>query len=191
MTEPSEILTVTLSTAMKTQPLTVRTGHQTTLKGFTVDNLETGALNADNLWTVVQSLANQLSQDGEAGGQLFQGILVPFILLKTVHETLDSDLIPFSGENQENFFRTVYGTGIRIKASIFLGSNFNANTNAATSYHVISENVQACRRVLTGLEMTLIEPKFTANDTYVERARFMESHFITSHFGSVHSNGST
>ncbi len=161
----------------------------TTLKGFTVDNLETGALNADNLWTVVQSLANQLAQDGEAGSQVFEGILVPFILLKTAHETLDSDLIPFSAENQENFFRTVYGTGLRIKASIYLGSTFNANSNANTSYHVVSENVQACRRVLTGLETTLIEPKYTANDTFVERARFMESHFITSHFGSVHSNG--
>ncbi len=161
----------------------------TTLKGFNVDNLETGALNADNLWTVVQSLANQIAQDGEAGSQLFQGILVPFILLKTAHETLDSDLIPFSAENQENFFRTVYGTGIRIKASIYLGSTFNANSNANTSYHVVSENVQSCRRVLTGLETTLIEPKYTANDTYVERARFMESHFILSYFGSVHSNG--
>jgi len=161
----------------------------TTLKNFTVDNLETGALNADNLWVVVQSLANQLAQDGEAGSQVFEGILVPFILLRTAHETLDSDLIPFSAENQINIFRTVYGSNIRIKASIYLGSQYNSNTNANTSYHVISHNTQACRRVLTGLETTLIEPKFTANDTFVERARFMESHFIRSWFGSVHSNG--
>ena len=147
-------------------------------------------MNSDNLWTVVQSLANQLAQDGEAGSQVFEGIVVPFILLKTVHETLDSELIPFSAENQSNLWSTVYGSEIRIKASIYLGSNFNSNTNAATSYHVLSENQQACRRVLTGLETTLIEPKYTANDTFVERARYMESHFVQSWFGSVHANGS-
>ena len=161
----------------------------TTLTGVNVDNLETVALNADNLWIVVQSLANQKAQDGEAGSQVFEGIVVPFILLRTTHETLDSDLIPNSGENQENFFQTVYGSQVRIKASIFLGSTYNSATNANTSYHVCSRNVQACRRTLTGLSMTLIPPEQTANDTYIERARYMESHFIQSWFGSVHSNG--
>lgn len=161
----------------------------TTLKGYTVDNLETAALNADGLWTTVQSLANQKAQDGEAGSQVFEGIVVPFILLKTVHETLDSELAPFSGENQENFFNTVYGSGIRIKASIFLGSTYNSNSNANTSYHVLSRNQQASRRVLTGMSMTMIAPEYTANDTYIERARYMESHFIESWFGYVHNNG--
>ena len=156
--------------------------------GGALDNLETGALNADNLWTVVQSLANQKAQDGEAGSQLFEGIVVPFILLKTAKETLDSDLVPFSGENQENFFDTVYGQ-VRIAASIFLGSTYNSATNANTTYHVVSRNVQASRRKLTDLSMDLIDPTKTDNDTYVERARYMESHFWESWFGLVTSNG--
>ena len=159
-----------------------------TLKGVTVDNLETAALDADGLWTVVQSLANQKAQDGEAGSQVFEGIVVPFILLKTAHETLDSDLVPFSGENQVNIYKTVYGTA-QIKASVFLGSTYSSATNADTSYHVLSRNQQASRRTLTGLTTYLVEPQFTANHTYVERAVYMETHFIGSWFGAVHSNG--
>jgi hypothetical protein len=160
----------------------------TTLKGFTVDNLETGALNADNLWTVVQSLANQLAQDGEAGSQVFEGLVVPFILMKTARETLNSRLVPFSAENQVNLFDTDYGT-VQLAASIFLGSTYNSNSNANTSYHVVSRNHMATRRVLTPLSMTMISPEYTANDNYVERARFMESHFIESWTGYVGSNG--
>jgi len=160
----------------------------TSLKGFTIDNLETGALNADNLWTVVQSLANQLGQDGEAGSQVFEGILVPFILYKTVKETMASSLVPFSGENQINLFDTDYGT-VRINASIFLGSTFNGNANANTSYHVVSRNHMNQRKVLSPLSMTLIPPEYSANDSYQYRARYMESTFMESWPGYVGSNG--
>lgn len=161
----------------------------TTLKGITVDNLETAALTADGLWTVVQSLANQKGQDGEGGGQLFEGILVPFRLLKAAHETLDSDLNPETGENAINFFKTVYGAAIRIAGTVILDSTYNTATNAATSYHVCSRNVQASRKVLVDLTNKLILPEMTANDTYAERSKYMESHFVGSWFGSVHSNG--
>lgn len=162
--------------------------HVLVKTGASLDNLETGVLNADNLWTVVQSLANQKAQDGEAGSQLFEGLVIPFILLKTAKETLDSDLVPFSGENQENFFDTVYGQ-VRIAASIFLGSTYNSATNANTSYHVVSRNVGASRRKLADLSMDLIDPTKTDNDTYVERARYMESHFWESWPGLTSSNG--
>jgi len=160
----------------------------TTLKSVNVDNLETAALSADGLWTGIQSLANQKAQDGEAGSQVFEGMVIPFVLLKTAHEVLDSESVPFSGENQDNVMHTLYGD-VRVKASIFLGSTYNSNSNANTSYHLVSRNQQASRRVLTGLSMELIEPKYTANDTYIERARYMESHFIQSWFGYVGSNG--
>ena len=161
----------------------------TTLKGITVDNLETVALTPDGLWTTIQSLANQKGQDGEGGGQLFEGILVPFRLLKTVHEVLDSDLNSATGENAINFYQTLYGGNIRIAGSIILDSTYNTATNATTSYHVCSRNVQASRRTLVGLTTKLIPPENTANDTYIERAKYMESRFIGSWFGSVHNNG--
>jgi hypothetical protein len=160
----------------------------TTLKNVTVDNLETGALNADNLWVVVQSLANQKAQDGEAGSYVFEGILVPFILYKTAKEVMESTLVPFSGENQVNFFDTVYGT-VRIAASIFLGSTYNTNSNANTSYHVLSSQHMAQRKVFMGLSTDLIEPKMTANDAWAYRGRFLERHFPESWSGYVGSNG--
>ena len=160
----------------------------TTLKGFNIDNLETGVLNADNLWVDVQSLANQLAQDGEAGSYVYEGLLVPFILYKTAKEIQDSSLVPFSGENQINFFDTVYGA-VRIAATIFLGTTYNSNTNANTSFHVLSSSHTANRKVHRDLFTSLIPPENTANDSWMYRARFLEAHFPESQCGSVHANG--
>lgn len=161
-----------------------------TLKGVTVDNLETGSLSADNLWTVVQSLANQKAQDGEAGSYVFEGLLVPFNLYKTAKEVMDSSLAPFTGENQINFFDTVYGA-VRIAASIFLGSTYNTADNAATSFHALSGQHMNNRKVFMGLSTALIAPEATANDSWIYRGRFMESHFMESFCGYVGSNGTT
>jgi len=160
----------------------------TTLKGQNVDNLETGALNADNLWTVIQSLALQKAQDGEAGSYVFEGIVVPSNLFKTAKEVLDSQLVPFSGENQINIFDSVYGQ-VRIAASIFLNAAYNSATNAATSYHVVSGSHMISRKVLRDLYTSLIPPENTDNDTYLYRGRFMEMHFPGTWSGYVGSNG--
>jgi len=159
-----------------------------TLKGVTVDNLETGVLNADNLWTVIQSLANQKAQDGEAGSYVFEGLLVPFNLYKTAKEVLNSTLAPFTGENQINFFDTVYGS-VRIAASIFLGATYNTAANAATSYHVLSGQHSVNRKTFMGLSTDLIPPVNTANDSWLYRGRFIEAHFEETFSGYVGSNG--
>jgi hypothetical protein len=161
-----------------------------TLKNVTVDNLETGALNADNLWIVVQSLANQKAQDGEAGSYVFEGLLVPFILYKTAKEVMDSSLVPFSAENQINLFDTVYGT-VNIGASIFLGSAFNSNSNANTSYHALSSSHMVTRQTFMNFNTDLIDPTKTDNDSWVYRGRFMEAHFMQTFSGYVGSNGTT
>jgi len=160
----------------------------TTLKSVTVDNLETAALDSDGLWTTVQSLANQKAQDGEAGSYVFEGLGVPFILYKTAKETLASELVPGSGENQINIYDTDYGT-VRIAASIFLGSTYNSNSNANTSYHVISGNHMVNRKVHMDLSTTLILPEYTANDSYAYRGRFLEAHFPETFSGYVGNNG--
>lgn len=160
----------------------------TTLTGVTVDNLETGALNADNLWTVAQSLANQKGQDGDAGSHQFEAIVTPFILFKTARETLGSPLVPYSGENQLNIFETDYGQ-VMLKSSIFLGSTYNAASNTNTTYTILGRNHQVRRKVLSGLETTMIEPKYTDNDTYVMRAKFAEAHFPGTWTAIVSSSG--
>lgn len=160
----------------------------TTLLGATVDNLETGALNADNLWTVVQSLANQPAQDGDPGSHNFEGIVTPFVLYKTAKEVLGSPLVPYSGENQLNIFETDYGQ-VMIRASIYLGSTYNSASNANTTYTILGRNHQINRKVLDGLSTTMIEPQYTPNDTYEMRARFAEMHFPGTWTGLVASNG--
>jgi hypothetical protein len=178
-----------INTTPDGQPLS--SNSHTTLTGANVDNLETGALSGpDNLWTLVQSLANQQAQDGEAGSQVMEGIVVPFILYKTAKEILGSPLIPMSGENNLNIFETDYGQ-VMIRASVYLNSAYNSNTNANTSYHIVSRNHMITRNVLADLNMTMIQPEMTANDTYAERARFMESHFPESWTAYAGSNGTT
>lgn len=160
-----------------------------TLKGITVDNLETGVLNADNLWTLTLSLANQQAQDGELGSYVFEGLVVPMILYKTAKEVLDSTLAPYTAENQVNIFDTTYGA-VRIAASAFLNSaGGNTNTNANTSYHVVSSSHEATRQVFMGLSTSLIPPENSANDSWAYRARFLEAHFIRTYSGYVGSNG--
>lgn len=166
----------------------VASDSHTTLTGATVDNRETGALNADNLWTVVQSLANQKAQDGDAGSHLFESLVCPFILYKTARETLGSPLVPNSGENQLNIFESDYGQ-VMIRSSIFLGSTYNSASDANTTYTILGRNHQVRRKVLNGLETSMLEPKYTDNDTYVMRAKFAEAHFPGTWTAIVSSNG--
>lgn len=161
-----------------------------TLKGVTVDNLETLTLTPDGLWTLTVSLANQKGQDGDAGSHVFEGIVVPFLLYKTAKEVLNSTLIANSAENNLNIFDTDYGA-VRIAASIFLGSTYNANSNANTSYHIVSRNHMVTRKVFYDLVTTMIRPEETANDTYLYRAKFHETTFPGSYTGYAASNGTT
>lgn len=177
-----------INTTPDGQPLA--SNSHTTLKGFNVDNLETGSLTPDNLWTLTVSLANQLAQDGDAGSQVFEGILVPFLLYKTAKEVMNSALIANSAENNLNIFDTDYGE-VRIRASIFLGSNYNKASNANTSYHIIGRNHQITRKVLYGLTSTMINPEYTDNDSYMMRSKFHEAHFNGTWTAYVGSNGTT
>lgn len=160
----------------------------TTLNGTTVDNLGTGALGADNLWTEALSLMRQPGQDGDAGSHHFEAIVVPMQLYKTARETLGSPLVPYSGENQINVFDTDFGQ-VMIRGSIFLDTAYNTATNAATTYTLLGRNHQINRKVLSGLETTMLEPKYTANDTYELRAKFAESHFPGTWTATQASNG--
>ena len=160
-----------------------------TLRGATVDNLETGLLSPDNLWTQTVSLAGQKGQSGDLGGHVFAGWVGPFLLYKTAKEVMNSSLLANSAENNLNVFDTDYGE-VRIAASQFLGSAFNGNSNANTSYHLVSENHMIVRKVFYGAETTLIPPEVTDNDSWAYRVKFHEVAFPGSWTGYVGSSGS-
>jgi hypothetical protein len=158
------------------------------LKGATIDNLETGALTPDNLWTLVNSLVNQKAQDGDAGSHTFDGFLSNFLLYKTVKEVLGSPLLANSTENNLNVFETDFGQ-VSIGASIFLGSNYNTASNANTSYHIVSRNHQILRKVFYGLTTDMKTPKETNNDTHAMTAKFNEVAFPGTWTAYAGSNG--
>lgn len=160
-----------------------------TLKGITVDTLETGSLSPDNLWTCTVSLASQKSQDGDAGSHVFEGIVTPFILYKTAKEVLNSQLLANSGENNINVFDTDYGE-VRIAASIFLGSSYNSASNANTSYHLLGRNHQVTRHQFYGLTTSMLTPENTATDSYIMRYKFHERTYPKTWTAYVGSNGS-
>lgn len=160
-----------------------------TLTGVTVDNLETGSLSPDNLWTLVNSLASQKAQDGDAGSYVFENYLCPFTLYKRSKEVLNSTLIADSAENNINIFDTDFGEVV-IKASIFLNSTYNTAANANTSYHVSSTNHAVYRKVLADLSTTMVEPQYSRTDSYELRAKFAETSFPGTFSGYAASNGS-
>lgn len=160
------------------------------LKGATIDNLETAALTPDALWTLVNSLANQKGQSGDAGSHLFEGFASCFLLYKTAKEVMNSTLVANSAENNVNVFDTDYGQ-VRIGASIFLGSTYNSAANANTSYHIVSRDHQILRKVFYGLTTMMRTPKETANDSYAMVAKFHEVVYPGTWTGYAGSNGST
>ena len=160
----------------------------TTLKGFTVDNLETGVWSPDNAWIAVTSLADQQGQDGDAGSHVFEGLLGPFTLYKSFKEVMNSELIADSAENQLNIFDTDYGQ-VQIRASIFLGSTYNSAANANTSYHMISRNHMVSRMVHYGLTTDLIEPRYSSNDSWVHLSKFHETTYPETWTGYLGATG--
>ncbi len=161
-----------------------------TLKGITIDNLETGALTPDNLWIDTVSLAGQKAQDGDPGSHVFEGLVVPFLLYKTGKEVMNSELLANSGENNINVFETDYGQ-VRIAASIYLGSAYNNVSNANTSFHLVGRNHMVTRKVFYDLTTNMIPPEATANDTHLYRAKYHEATFPGSWTAYVGSNGTT
>ena len=160
----------------------------TTLRGDTVDNLETGAMSPDNADTLARSLESQLGQHGDWGGNVLGGVLVPRNIYKHTKEVFNSTLIADSAENNLNIFDTDYGQ-VAIKQSPLLSSTFNSGANANTGYHFVAQNHHIVRRSLVGMELEMVEPKYTATDSYVERVRFAEVSYPETHFGSAHSTG--
>jgi len=151
----------------------VASSSHSTLRGQTVDNLETAAMDPDAADVLARSLESQIGQHGDWGGNVLGGVLVPRNIYKHTKEVFNSTLIADSAENNLNIFDTDYGQ-VSIKQSPLLSSTFNAGSNANTAYHFVGQNHHIVRRALVGMNMTMIEPQYTATDSYVERVRFAE-----------------
>lgn len=159
----------------------------TALNGETIDNLETGALSAANLETVIRSLVLQKKQDGEAGGHVPAGLLVPHVLFPDAMEITKSTLKSGTGNNDLNYFSEIY-PGLQVGFSIFLDSTYNTATNADTSYYVVGRNHMIKRVERLGLE-TEIDPNTDDRYRRTYKMRYREVAFPATWQGAIASNG--
>lgn len=157
--------------------------------GDTIDNLETGALSADNLKTLIQSLRLQKAQDGSLGSCRADGLLVPSILHSTATVVADSELKPGTGNNDLNYISRVY-PGLIVGASEWLDETYNTyNSNGDTSYFVVSKQHKVTRAVRVAIENGYVGPEIDRKRKAYYRARFSERVFAGSWVGIAGSNG--
>jgi hypothetical protein len=161
----------------------------TAMNGDTIDNLETGALTAANLETVVRALRLQKAQDGEVGGHNVVGLLVSPTDFPDAIEIAESELQTGTGNNNLNYFSRIY-PGMVIGTSAFLDSTYNSlNTNTNTSYFAVSRHHTIRRYKRLGLNTTLVSPDTDDQDRYTYKARFREVVSAVSWEGIIGSNG--
>ncbi len=162
----------------------------TALDGSTIDNLETGALSPDNLKTLIRSLVLQKDQQGELGGHVPAGLLVPHILFPEATEVTKSELAAQTGNNDLNYFSQIY-PGLVVGNSGFLDSTFNSATNADTSYYVVSRNHRISRTMRRGMKSELVPPTTDLRDRWIYKTSFRHLVVPKTWEGTVASQGTT
>jgi len=146
----------------------------TTMSGDTVDNLETGVLNATNLETLVKNLALQKDQSGEFGGHVIKGLLVPRILHPDAVEIAESELQTGTANNNLNYFSKIY-PGMVVGSSGFLDSTYNSlNSNADTSYFGVSQDHLVTRWDRLGFTTSIVGHEYDSQDRMMYKARFRQ-----------------
>jgi len=154
--------------------------HTLLKTGGTEDNLETGALTPDTLWTTFVSLTTQMGQDGEISGiHSPRGLLTCTTQYKHLKEILNSELIADGGENNLNIFETDYGR-VALGQSLYLNSAWDSGTYKATAIHIVSDYHRISRKVLSDIENDLIEPRYSRTDSWEYRSRYLEVAFPAS-----------
>ncbi len=159
------------------------------LDGSTIDNLETGALNADNAATLIKVLQLQKDQNGDHGGHEPVGGLFPRALWPNAVVVFDSELKPGTGNNDDNYLSNKY-PGFNLGSSSYLDSTYNSlNSNANTSYFFVSDNHHILRYTREGLSSDVKPPIYDDKDRYIYRFRFRETAFPGTWEGMAGSNG--
>lgn len=161
----------------------------TSLSGETIDNLETGQFNADNLKVTVRSLKLQKRQGGGRGGYYFNGLMVALNLIETAKEVTDSELKTNTANNNLNWVSNLY-PGVRVGTSEYLSSTYNTlNTNVDTTYAVVSRRHKITRAVRVPISTEWVDPIYDRKRRAFYRGRFREKVYPGTWSGAVFSNG--
>jgi hypothetical protein len=150
---------------------TVFSNSHTNALGQTVDNLETGALNDDNLNTLITSLRTQPSQSGVTTGYNPDFLFSSAALHRTANAIAKSVLRAGSGNNDVNYWSELYPE-MQVKYSPFFDTS-NVS-NATTMYVVGAKDHGIMRFEREGFSSTLVDWQFNANDQYMYKMRSRE-----------------
>lgn len=169
----------------------VFSNSHTLLSGDTMDNLETGVLNAANLEVLVRSLRKQPAQDGDIGGYDINGLLVALDLHEDALEITRSELKPGTGNNDVNVFMlsNAYPQIEMVGTSPFLSSDYSSATNVDTAYYAVSRHHSLRRYVRIPMETNIIDYAIDDKDRYTYKGRYREITSWISPTGVVASNG--
>lgn len=160
------------------------------LDGTTQDNLDTTALSPDGLKTNILNLRLQKAHDGDLASYHADGLLTPAVLFPEAMEITKSELAAQTTDNDMNYFSQVY-PGMQVGASEYLDSTFNTlNSNADTSYFVVSALHGIERKQRKALATDYVGPEYDRKRRAFYRARFREVVILAnSGLGIVGSNG--
>lgn len=150
---------------------TVFSNSHTNATGQTVDNLETGALNDDNLNTLITRLRTQPSQSGVTTGYNPDFLFCSAALHRTGNAIAKSVLRAGSGNNDVNYWSELYPEMKVCYSPFFDTSNVS---NATTMYVVGAKDHGIMRFEREGFSSTLVDWKYNANDQYMYKMRSRE-----------------
>lgn len=139
--------------------------------GQTVDNLETGALNDDNLNTLITSLRTQPSQSGVTTGYNPDFLFMSAQLHRTGNSVAKSVLRAGTGNNDVNYWSDLYPEMKVCYSPFFDTSNVS---NATTMYVVGAKDHGIMRFDREGFSSTLVDWQYNANDQYMYKMRSRE-----------------
>lgn len=179
------VLNLGFTTTLTNDGVALFSNSHVTLGGDTVDNLETGALTDDTLYTSYLSLINQKTQDGTLGGHQPAVLLVPPALFKTAQVITKSVLKSGTGNNDMNYYSELY-PGLEVKQSPFLSA---ANGGSDTAYFLFSKDHSLYRWVRQGVTTDMVDYKFQRNNNYIYKAEYREVVGAISFEGIVGSTG--
>lgn len=150
--------------------------------GDTVDNLETGVMNDDNLNILVNSLRTQLNQDGVKIGYEPDFLLTSSLGHKQAMSVAKSVLRAGTGNNDLNYYSEMY-PGMQVKYNQFL------DDVSTTAYFLGSEGHSVMRFEREAFFTNLVDWKTSPSDQYVYKMRAREEVDSIEYSGVAASNG--
>jgi hypothetical protein len=154
----------------------------TTIDGTTVDNLESGAITAATVETMIVTLGRQKNQGGVLGHFDANLILLPLNSLKEGSEIIDSELLAGTGNNNINYLSRKY-PGLELKFSPTL------DETSTTAYFIASREHSCKRWIREGVSTNYIPWNVSKNKIGSYQSWYREVVAPISYEGTVGSSG--